>query len=58
MYILAYREDGRDAGGEDRKMAVLMLQKQDWRSWTAQGSVPGYCEEGTEPTGFMNGAIS
>jgi hypothetical protein len=56
--LKTYIQGGRDTRGEDRKVAVLMLQEQDWRSWTAQGSVPGYCEEGTEPSGFMNGAIS
>jgi len=56
--LKAYKEGGRDTRGEDRKVVVMMLQEQDWRSWTAQGSVLGYCEEGTESSDFMNGAIS
>jgi len=39
--VKEYTEGGR----EDRKLAVLMLQEQDWRSWNTQRSVPGYCEE-------------
>jgi hypothetical protein len=56
--LKAYTEGEGDTRAEDRKVAVLMLQEQDWRSWTAQESVPGYCEEGTESSGFMNGTVS
>lgn len=56
--LKAYTENRRDTRGDDRKVAVLKLQEQDWRSWTAQGSVAGYCEDGSEPSGFTNGAFS
>jgi hypothetical protein len=56
--LKACTEGERDAQGEDRKVLVLMLQEQDWRSWTAQGSGPGYCEGGTDISVFMNGATS